>query len=161
MAGGLRDYQMKQKSQANHLTFRSDIIRSRMASPDGVILCWIIFTIDVWQWSITIIKVQSIEITLKNNRWEANSWLATTFNFIKAHLQRLKKAFSSFAGLCSCSWLGERLQTASLNKRHEQLFKQSATCIIVFYFFMCFYFLTTTPSFIRFHFKTTIFICLH
>ena len=40
---------MKQKSQANHLTFKSDIIRSRMASPDGVILCWIIFTIDVLQ----------------------------------------------------------------------------------------------------------------
>ena len=36
LAVGLR-VQTKQKSQANNLTFKSDIIRARMASPDGVI----------------------------------------------------------------------------------------------------------------------------
>lgn len=37
LAVGLRVPDETKEPQANHLTFKSDIIRARMASPDGVI----------------------------------------------------------------------------------------------------------------------------
>ena len=91
--------------------------------------------------------------------------MATTFNFIKTHLQRLKKAFSSFAGSYRCiyvvGWEGDNKLQVWTNDTSN--FSSSQLHVLLFFIslLMCFYFLTTTPSFIRFHFKTTIFICLN
>ena len=75
--------------------------------------------------------------------------MATTFNFIKAHLQRLKKAFSSFAGSCSCSWLGGRHNKLQVWTNNNNNFSSSQLSWFFISLLMCFYFLATTPSFIH------------